>query len=316
MYAATTSKPDRGCCEGDFFAALFGWGDSKQRQPTTSADQGGEQRRQAWMSQLDATRNAGGGVIYPDGAAGLLSPTHLGSGSTPPPPANKKLTSQRSFDRMHRAASKEQQEQDLAQTLARQAHQANEAGDSARAVQLFQQAHALDTKMPNYLISAGNMHLKLNEPAEAVEAYTRCSTLQLTPYQAAMLAEKLGLARGMLAYQVRVASLPSAATANAAPTPRAEVAASAAADLGATLATAAAPSAFLAATSAERLSREQLRGIEPKPTMAERVDRVVSEAIVTVAAEPKEATATQVGVPLELRWTLPCELLMCPLSTL
>ena len=75
----------------------------------------------------------------------------------------------------HSSALPQQRERALhAQTLGRAAIAENEAGNVHGALTLFMKAVELDPLTPNYLLSAGNMHLRLDAPANAIQMYERC----------------------------------------------------------------------------------------------------------------------------------------------
>ena len=73
---------------------------------------------------------------------------------------------------------------------------ANNGGDTERALAYFMQALSVEPERPNFLLSAGNMHLKLGQPAEALRLYKHCEKwlTTLPAPQAAMLDEKTKLA--------------------------------------------------------------------------------------------------------------------------
>jgi hypothetical protein len=77
---------------------------------------------------------------------------------------------------------------------------ANEAGDSRRALDLFLHANRLCERAP-HLLSAANMQLKLQQPAEALELYRQAEKLKLTEAQASMLRAKISKARSILSEQ-------------------------------------------------------------------------------------------------------------------
>ena len=77
---------------------------------------------------------------------------------------------------------------------------ANNGGDTERALAYFMQALSVEPERPNFLLSAGNMHLKLGQPAEALRLYKHCEKwlTTLPAPQAAMLDEKTNLAHNAL----------------------------------------------------------------------------------------------------------------------
>ena len=83
-------------------------------------------------------------------------------------------------------------------TIARQGLALNDNGDFRNALLSFYHAMRLDCSKPNYFISAGNMHLKLHEFEDALLMYERAQKLPLSPYQTAMLNEKMELATNAL----------------------------------------------------------------------------------------------------------------------
>ena len=78
--------------------------------------------------------------------------------------------------------------------------EANAEGDSGRALDFFTQALSVEPERPSFLLSAGNMHLKLGAPAEALRLYTQCEKWlkTLPPAQALMLEEKMKTATLLL----------------------------------------------------------------------------------------------------------------------
>ena len=62
--------------------------------------------------------------------------------------------------------------------------QANKDGDSARALELFLEAHQLRPDNAAYLISAANMALKTSAPKRAILLYEEVRNLKLTEKQA------------------------------------------------------------------------------------------------------------------------------------
>ena len=78
--------------------------------------------------------------------------------------------------------------------------EANAEGDSGRALDYFTQALSVEPERPSFLLSAGNMHLKLGAPAEALRLYTQCEKwLKTLPTaQALMLEEKMKTATLLL----------------------------------------------------------------------------------------------------------------------
>jgi tetratricopeptide (TPR) repeat protein len=68
---------------------------------------------------------------------------------------------------------------------------ANRAGRTRAALSFFIQANALDPDNPNYLLSAGNMLLKLGQNGQACFWYKRALDLNLTCEQESMAREKL-----------------------------------------------------------------------------------------------------------------------------
>ena len=86
--------------------------------------------------------------------------------------------------------------------------EASKRGETARALGYFEQAlnaleQAHEPERPTYLLSAGNMHLKMGEPAKALILYEKCQlACQLRPMtstQTAILEEKMRLARDAMA---------------------------------------------------------------------------------------------------------------------
>jgi chemotaxis protein histidine kinase CheA len=86
--------------------------------------------------------------------------------------------------------------------------EASKRGETARALGYFEQAlnaleQAHEPERPTYLLSAGNMHLKMGEPAKALNLYEKCQlACQLRPMtstQTAILEEKMRLARDAMA---------------------------------------------------------------------------------------------------------------------
>mmetsp|Transcript_15530 Transcript_15530/g.40131 ORF Transcript_15530/g.40131 Transcript_15530/m.40131 type:complete len:276 (+) Transcript_15530:3-830(+) len=94
-----------------------------------------------------------------------------------------------------------------AQALARAGFAANDSGDTRGALDHFLRAILLDPITPNYLLSAGNMHLKLGGAAEATDMYERCANLPLSSHQRTMLHKKLELAYVMLGQSTARAAL-------------------------------------------------------------------------------------------------------------
>jgi tetratricopeptide (TPR) repeat protein len=78
--------------------------------------------------------------------------------------------------------------------------EANAEGDSGRALDFFTQALSVEPERPSFLLSAGNMHLKLGAPAEALRLYTQCEKWlkTLPPAHALMLEEKMKTATLLL----------------------------------------------------------------------------------------------------------------------
>ena len=80
-----------------------------------------------------------------------------------------------------------------AQALAlnKQGHDANRAGDTRGAFSCFLQAHALRPDHAPFCLSAANMLLKLDQPAQALELYARAEACsRITEKQAAMARDK------------------------------------------------------------------------------------------------------------------------------
>ena len=69
--------------------------------------------------------------------------------------------------------------------------EANKLGDSAMALRFFLAASRLAPSDPRFLLSAGNMHLKLGEADNAMAVYETLQTLELTEKQANMIVSKL-----------------------------------------------------------------------------------------------------------------------------
>ena len=70
---------------------------------------------------------------------------------------------------------------------------ANKIGDTRRAADLFLKASAMRPSAPKYMLSAGNMLLKLGDAVsvtQAIEVYERVQDLHLSEYQAKMASEK------------------------------------------------------------------------------------------------------------------------------
>ena len=82
-----------------------------------------------------------------------------------------------------------------AQALCRAAIRKHESGDCKGALGLLEEAIGLDPQTSNYLLRAGDMHLKLGAPEMALAMYERCQKLLLSPYQSTRLDQKLTLSR-------------------------------------------------------------------------------------------------------------------------
>jgi tetratricopeptide (TPR) repeat protein len=95
----------------------------------------------------------------------------------------------------------ERRDTEQAESWYRTGLQANQEGDSLRARASFMQALAIQPHRPGFLLSAGNMYLKLGQPAKALGFYEVCETRQKTAAQAAMLDAKMRRARHALAAQ-------------------------------------------------------------------------------------------------------------------
>jgi len=99
-----------------------------------------------------------------------------------------------------------------------QAIEADEEGNSRLALTLFSQAIAIDPETPNYLLSAGNMHLKLGEPAKALAMYKRCRSPKirdkLTSVMSSVLGEKSALALVSMAAAIAASAAPPFAAAS------------------------------------------------------------------------------------------------------
>ena len=104
-------------------------------------------------------------------------------------------------------------------TIAREGMALNDKGDFRNALLSFHHAVRLDCLKPNYWISAGNMHLKLYEYEDALRMYEHARKLPLSPYQTAMLNEKVQLATNAMRIRPSASAAAAAAVAQTISTP-------------------------------------------------------------------------------------------------
>ncbi len=78
--------------------------------------------------------------------------------------------------------------------------EANSAGDTATALDLFLKAYELKPAQPNYALSAANMHLKRSDSKKAIELYSELlrEPGKLLPKQQSMAQTKMAQAQAAL----------------------------------------------------------------------------------------------------------------------
>jgi len=86
--------------------------------------------------------------------------------------------------------------------------EANSAGDTATALNLFLKAYELKPAQPNYALSAANMHLKRSDPVKAIAVYADLlrDPSKLMPKQQSMAESKMAQAQATLVVATKAES--------------------------------------------------------------------------------------------------------------